>query len=177
MADKSAIDDLLRYEHGWADAMGDFWRERMERLRTIDTGALYRSIKAHIEQGSTTTIEHNFMMYGIYVAAGVGPAHEWYRWTKGVKIKRINGGDLNFLGAEYREEQGLDKPKKVGPAWGGRVAGGDPKGPRDWFCRKYYSSVMKLNEHEAAFYGERYQGLMASAITEMFTGIGAARNL
>ena len=177
MADKSAIDDLLRYEHGWADAMGDFWRERMERLRTIDTGALYRSIKAHIEQGSTTTIEHNFMMYGIYVAAGVGPAHEWYRWTKGVKIKRINGGDLNFLGAEYREEQGLDKPKKVGPAWGGRVAGGDPKGPRDWISRKYYSSVMKLNEHEAAFYGERYQGLMASAITEMFTGIGAARNL
>lgn len=177
MADKSAIDDLLRYEHGWADAMGDFWRERMERLRTIDTGALYRSIKAHIEQGSTTTIEHNFMMYGIYVAAGVGPAHEWYRWTKGVKIKRINGGDLNFLGAEYREEQGLDKPKKVGPAWGGRVAGGDPKGLRDWFSRKYYSSVMKLNEHEAAFYGERYQGLMASAITEMFTGIGAARNL
>lgn len=177
MADKSAIDDLLRYEHGWADAMGDFWRERMERLRTIDTGALYRSIKAHIEQGSTTTIEHNFMMYGIYVAAGVGPAHEWYRWTKGVKIKRINGGDLNFLGAEYREEQGLDKPKRVGPAWGGRVAGGDPKGPRDWFSRKYYPSVMKLNEHEAAFYGERYQGLMASAITEMFTGIGAARNL
>lgn len=177
MADKSAIDDLLRYEHGWADAMGDFWRERMERLRTIDTGALYRSIKAHIEQGSTTTIEHNFMMYGIYVAAGVGPAHEWYRWTRGAKIKRINGGDLNFLGAEYREEQGLDKPKKVGPAWGGRVAGGEPKGPRDWFSRKYYASVMKLNEHEAAFYGERYQGLMASAITEMFTGIGAARNL
>lgn len=36
---------------------------------------------------------------------------------------------------------------------------------------------MKLNEHEAEFYGEHYQGLMASAITEMFTGIGAARNL
>lgn len=177
MADQSTIDDLLKYEHGWADSMGEFWRERMERLRTIDTGALYRSIKAHIEQGSTTTIEHNFLMYGIYVAAGVGPAHEWYRWSQGAKIRRINSGDLNFLGEEYREEQGLDKPKKVGPAWGGRVAGGDPKGPRDWFSRKYYSSVMKLNEHEAEFYGERYQGLMASAITEMFTGIGAARNL
>ena len=120
MADQSTINDLLKYEHGWADSMGEFWRERMERLRTIDTGALYRSIKAHIEQGSTTTIEHNFLMYGIYVAAGVGPAHEWYRWSQGAKIRRINGGDLNFLGEEYREEQGLDKPKKVGPAWGGR---------------------------------------------------------
>ena len=48
MADQSTIDDLLKYEHGWADSMGEFWRERMERLRTIDTGALYRSIKAHI---------------------------------------------------------------------------------------------------------------------------------
>lgn len=29
--------------------MGDYWRERMERLRTIDTGRLYASIKAHLE--------------------------------------------------------------------------------------------------------------------------------
>ena len=45
--------------------MGDYWRERMERLRTIDTGRLYASIKAHLEQGSVTTIEHNFLQYGI----------------------------------------------------------------------------------------------------------------
>lgn len=81
MAD-AEIDDLLRYERGWANAMGDYWRERMERLRTIDTGRLYASIKAHLEQGSVTTIEHNFLQYGIYVAAGVGPAHEWYKWTE-----------------------------------------------------------------------------------------------
>lgn len=36
---------------------------------------------------------------------------------------------------------------------------------------------MKLNEHEATFYGDRYNGLMASALTEIFRGIGAARNL
>lgn len=100
MAD-AAVDDLLRYERGWANAMGDYWRERMERLRTIDTGRLYASIKAHLEQGSVTTIEHNFLQYGIYVAAGVGPAHEWYKWTEaqgGEKVHRINNGDLNFLG-------------------------------------------------------------------------------
>lgn len=36
---------------------------------------------------------------------------------------------------------------------------------------------MKLNEYEADFYGETYNGLMASALTEIFKGIGAARNL
>lgn len=114
MAD-AAVDELLRYERGWANAMGDYWRERMERLRTIDTGRLYASIKAHLEQGSVTTIEHNFLQYGIYVAAGVGPAHEWYKWTEaqgGEKVHRINNGDLNFLGEEYRRDNNLDKPKR-----------------------------------------------------------------
>lgn len=175
-----AVDELLKYERGWTEAMGTFWRERMERLRTIDTGALYASIKGRVEQGTLTTIEHNFLQYGIYVAAGVGPAHEWYKWTKaqnGPKTHRINNGDLNFLGEQYRIDNHLDKPKKVGPAWGGRIAGGEPKGRRDWFSQKYYASVMKLNEHEAEFYGETYNGLMASALTEMFRGIGATRNL
>lgn len=174
------IDELLKYEKGWTENMGDYWRERMERLRTIDTGALYASIKGHLEQGSVTTIEHAFLQYGIYVAAGVGPAHVWKKWTEaqgGEKIMRPNDGDLDFLNKQYRAERELDKPKKVGPAWGGRVAGGVPKGRRDWFSAKYYASVMKLNEHEANFYGDAYNGLMASALTEIFKGIGAARNL
>lgn len=174
------IDELLKYEKGWTENMADYWRERMERLRTIDTGALYASIKGHLEQGTVTTIEHAFLQYGIYVAAGVGPAHVWKKWTEaqgGEKIMRPNDGDLDFLNKQYRAERELDTPKKVGPAWGGRVAGGVPKGRRDWFSAKYYASVMKLNEHEADFYGETYNGLMASALTEIFKGIGAARNL
>ena len=174
------IDELLKYEKGWTENMADYWRERMERLRTIDTGALYASIKGHLEQGTVTTIEHAFLQYGIYVAAGVGPAHVWKKWTEaqgGEKIMRPNDGDLDFLNKQYRAERELDTPKKVGPAWGGRVAGGVPKGRRDWFSAKYYASVMKLNEHEASFYGDAYNGLMASALTEIFKGIGAARNL
>lgn len=174
------IDELLKYEKGWTENMADYWRERMERLRTIDTGALYASIKGHLEQGTVTTIEHKFLQYGIYVAAGVGPAHVWKKWTEaqgGEKVMRANDGDLDFLNKQYRAERELDTPKKVGPAWGGRVAGGVPKGRRDWFSAKYYASVMKLNEHEADFYGETYNGLMASALTEIFKGIGAARNL
>ena len=71
----------------------------------------------------------------------------------------------------------MDEPRKVGPAWGGRIAGGKPKGRRDWFSQKYYSSVMRLNEREADFYGETYNGLMATALDEIFSGVGAARNL
>lgn len=94
-----------------------------------------------------------------------------------VRNHASNDGDLDFLNKQYRAERELDKPKKVGPAWGGRVAGGVPIGRRDWFSAKYYASVMKLNEHEASFYGDAYNGLMASALTEIFKGIGAARNL
>ena len=177
---EEAIDELLKYEKGWTENMGTYWRERMERLRTIDTGALYSSIKGHLEQGTVTTIGHTFLQYGIYVAAGVGPAHVWKKWTEaqgGEKIMRPNDGDLDFLNKQYRAEHDLNKPKKVGPAWGGRVAGGVPIGRRDWFSAKYYASIMKLNEHEADFYGDTYNGLMASALTEIFKGIGAARNL
>ena len=46
---EEAIDELLKYEKGWTENMGTYWRERMERLRTIDTGALYSSIKGHLE--------------------------------------------------------------------------------------------------------------------------------
>ena len=36
---------------------------------------------------------------------------------------------------------------------------------------------MRLNEREADFYGETYNGLMATALDEIFSGVGAARNL
>lgn len=112
---EEAIDELLKYEKGWTENMGTYWRERMERLRTIDTGALYSSIKGHLEQGTVTTIEHTFLQYGIYVAAGVGPAHVWKKWTEaqgGEKIMRPNDGDLDFLNKQYRAKHDLNKPKK-----------------------------------------------------------------
>lgn len=87
------------------------------------------------------------------------------------------------------KEHGLDEPKQVGPAWSkaslrfprtasGRViAGGHPRRRKDWFSRKYASSVKRLNEVEAAAYGEMYMGLVASALEDIFGGKGAVRNL
>ena len=46
---------ILEYEKGWARMMGDYWRERMEKLRTIDTGTLYKNILKHIPSPLSST--------------------------------------------------------------------------------------------------------------------------
>ena len=33
-------DDKKKFEEGWTEMMKEYWRERMYRLRVIDTGAL-----------------------------------------------------------------------------------------------------------------------------------------
>ena len=173
--------DLEQYEEGWTRAMCRFWMERMRKLRIGDTGALSSSLMGVRSPGPVTTIEHSFLRYGIFVAAGTGPAHSWERWGNNAKRlgkkarPRMTGGQLEFLDPAYRQQNGLDEKKRVGPAWGGRMAGGDPKGRRDWFSKKYYSSVMRLNEFESAFYGDAYNGLLSSAIDEMFRKVGDAR--
>lgn len=167
--------DLEGYEREWASFMVEIWREKMEKLQVNDTGALRASLQELVTTGEVTTIEHRFMQYGLYVAAGVGPAHVWKHWGNnipkgGSKELRENGGDLDFLGKQYRKEHGLDEKRKVGPAWGGRVAGGPPKGPRDWFFKKYYYSLRRLNLTEAMFFGRAYQGMMSSFLDELFGG-------
>ena len=57
------------------------------------------------------------------------------------------------------------------------MAGGHPRVKRDWFARKYYSSVMRFNEFEASFYGEAYNGLLSTGLQEIFAGVGIGRNL
>lgn len=130
---------IERYEQGWTREMMTYWRERMLRLGVYDTGSLYRSLTGSVRQGAPTTIEHRFLYYGIYVAAGTGRGY-----TRG------NGGDLAFL-----------KDWKTNSRHRQR---------RDWLWRKYYSSLMRLSETEAAFYGEAYTGLLADALTDMLGG-------
>ena len=175
---------ILEYERGWAKMMADIWRERMEKLRTIDTGNLYKNISAGVEEGAVTVIEHKFMQYGIYVAAGVGKGY-----------LHDNGGDLPFLAkdADKRVSQigaGLSSHAMLSPRFAHKfvqkgknkgklaaISDGKHRKKSDWFARKYYYSVHRLNEREAEFYGAAYQGLMSSALDEIFKGIGLTRNL
>lgn len=136
-------EELRKYEEGWTREMVNFWRERMLKLEIYRTGALYKSLTSSI---NGNTIEHKFLTYGIYVAAGVGNGY-----------KRDNGGDLPFL----KDWKANNKHRKK----------------RDWFTRKYYSSVMKLGEVEASHYGEAYRGLIATALQDIFEDKGIASNL
>lgn len=173
-----AMSEREQFLRGFTRCMVIYLQERIDKLRIHDTGQLRSSIIGMLHSGPITTIEHSFYIYGKYICDGVGRefglgytdsmgrTYESNRGGEGL----LNDGQLPFLlpgGEAYREEHGLDKPKKVGPAWGGRVAGGKPREKRDWFFRKYYSSRMVLNEMEAAFYGEAYQGMLTQAVDEI----------
>ena len=176
--------ELQKFEQEWTDNMSVYWRERMERLRVIDTGALYSSVVGLLHPGSPTTIEHKFLMYGKYVSEGVG--------RNFLKSKRADG-TIPFLlpgGEDYRKENRLDRPRRIGPAWrrsrnspgdsSNHEAGGRPMKfnpttgkyeERDWFFRKYYASRMNLNEFEVASYGKTYLGMLTQGIDEVMNQV------
>lgn len=174
--------ELERYERGWSKMMIDIWREKIVQMNITDSGALQGSLQELVTTGQVTTIEHKFLQYGLFVAAGVG---------KG--FYHGNPGDLLFMGDKYREgrreygsrqvgaglsEEHMKSPKfdhvtvKRGPNAGKEAAltSGEKRMPRDWFFKKYYYSIRRLNLTEAEFYGKAYQGLMSSFLDELFSG-------
>lgn len=150
--------DLSDFEKGWTDFMVDIWHERMAMLGINDTGTLRRSVEAHISgnQGQRRII-HRFVLYGIYVSSGVGRGYS-----------KDNGGNLDFLDPAYREEHGLNKPRKKGPAWGGGMTSGKPRQKREWFPKKYFYSIKRLMEKESQYYGEAYNGTLVDAFATLF---------
>lgn len=174
--------EIELYERGWSRMMLDIWREKIVQLNITDSGGLQGSLQELVTTGQVTTIEHKFMQYGLYVAAGVG---------KG--FAHGNPGNLLFMGYAYREgnraygarqvgaglsEEHMRGPKfkevtvMRGPNAGKRAAltSGQKRMPRDWFFKKYYYSIRRLNLTETEFYGKAYQGLTASFFDELFSG-------
>lgn len=139
--------DIRKYEEGWTREMQVYWRERLLRLKIYNTGHLYNSIDGRMQRsGDTSLIEHRFAAYGIYVALGTGNGYR-----KGNSGKDDENG-LQFLrGGKYNKGKGHRQK-------------------RDWFNKKYYASIMRLGEVEAAFYGKEYQGLLAEALNDVFAG-------
>ena len=165
-----AMIELERFRRQWTENMVRYWQERIDKMRINDTGQLRSSIIGMIHQGPSTTIEHSFLVYGVYVSNGVGREFS-SNWGSRGGEGTWNAGQLPFLlpgGEAYREKHGLDEPKKVGPAWGGRVAGGHPREKKDWFFRKYAASRHVLNEMEAAAYGQAYRGMLTQVIDGLF---------
>lgn len=170
--------EIEAFEREWTHNMVVYWQERIDKLRINDTGALRSSFVSIVHPGKPTTLEHSFLRYGLDVSNGtarefgsgytdrLGRTFDFHRGEG-----TINKGQLPFLlpgGEDYREQHGLDKRKRVGPAWRGRVAGGKPHRERDWFWRKYYASRMVLNDFEASAYGEAYQGMLTEVMDKIF---------
>lgn len=153
--------ELKEFEHGWMTEMIAIFQEQIQRLSIIDKGIFYNSFSTVYNDGASRQLIHQFIKYGIYQAAGSGK-----------EIKKDNGGDLLVKNETYREEHYLNKPRKRGPRWGGGYTSGNPRKPRDWFFKKYYASVMKLQDIEALAYGDDYIGLLADAIRTDIDNLG-----
>ena len=169
-------EDRERYLREWTENMVAYWQERIDRLRVLDTGGLRSQIEgALLLQGARAAITHAFPAYGKYMDDGTGREFSNTGYTDSLgrhyEPARQADGTLPFLlpgGEQYRREHGLDRPRRVGPAWGGRVAGGHPRQPRPWFFSKYYASRMVLNELEQKYFGSQYLGMLTTALDEMF---------
>ncbi|MGP1465280.1 MAG: hypothetical protein ACTTKJ_06655 [Prevotella koreensis] len=141
--------DVRDWERGWAEMMVNIWRENILRLGIVDTGRLHNTIGHRVVNVSgQITIAHEFMLYGIYVARGVGKGYR-----RGNSGKDDSNG-LQFLGRSYRKAHKMGKAREK----------------RDWFARKYLSSIFVLSAVERDLYGEAYMGTLSNVVQAMFGG-------
>ena len=137
-------DKIDLYTKGWTDMMLTIWREQIERLRVIDTGALHQSFTSQVNSSvSCSSISMKFLKYGLYVAAGTGKGY-----SKGISGQRNHLGQLLFLDEDYRKEHKLGNPRKA----------------KDWFNKKYYKSFRVLVEDVAYITGRQAANIVADAI-------------
>lgn len=138
----------------WAKLMTQIWQDKLQMWNIRRTGALMQSFSESVSHdGLSASIVLRFLSYGIYQAYGVGNGY-----------RRNNGGDLPFLGAAYRKEHRLDRPRKVGPAWGGHYTSGEPREKRDWFNPKLFASLMRMKETMAHMVGEEAAAVICEAL-------------
>lgn len=150
------LNDADKYIDEWTRTQLMIWREKVERMNVVRTGALHQSFKDSIQQASEgTTITLKFLMYGIYQALGVGRGYA-----------HGNGGDLRFLDKEYREKHRLNVPRRVGIAWGGYMTSGKPRKARDWYSKKLYMSTMAMIEDLARIYGDNASQVICEALAD-----------
>ena len=127
--------DLQTYSKAWYDKMVEIWRDRIDAMNILDTGALRGSVAgkgfAIDEMGGQMAFQ--FLQYGIYVDLGAGKVY-----------KRGNGGDLEFLGKDYRKQHKLGKARKKRP----------------WFSTSWYVSTKVIRDVYARLVGEKFVGIM-----------------
>lgn len=151
-------EDRAKYIKAWQEMMVTIWREKIERLRVIDTTRLHQDIYGTVAGTSDVrTILHKFLEYGIYQDCGVGRGY-----------KKENGGYLEFLDpfahSAKKEREGKHRQKS-----GKETSYGRRRQPREWFSRAYFASVMVLKEEMAYMYGQEFCGIVMDAIASADT--------
>lgn len=129
------------YIRDWVKTMILIWREKIERLRIMDTGRLHQSLDDQIlEYGNGSLINFTFVRYGIYQSLGVGNGY-----THG------NGGYLEILDPEYRREHKLGKPRQR----------------RDWIYKKLMMSRYNLIADLSRITGQQAVSVICDALDDM----------
>ena len=146
MTERSGLNNMSEAEHskwvqGWSDFMVKMWQEKMLQF-------------------APPVYDTGALSRSVQGVVHPGPVttieHRFLEYgiyvARGVGngYSRGNGGDLKFL-----------KDWKTNP---------HHRQKRDWFSKKYMYSLHRLNEFEAAYYGQTYQGLVSSFLWQLFGG-------
>ena len=135
------LNDDEKYIDEGVRTMLDIWRERIERLRIMDTGTLHQSLTETVTgSAELRLIDFKFVRYGIYQALGVGNGYS-----------KDNGGDLEFLDPEYRKAHNLGKPRTR----------------RDWIYRKLAASRFNMAEDLARITGQKAMSVICTALDDL----------
>lgn len=160
--------DQDKYVDEWTRMMLVIWREKIERLRIVRSGAFHESFSSAVQRArsGSTNISMKFAQYGIYQALGVGNGYV-----------RGNGGDLQILDKEYREKHGLNVPRRAGPmeGYGAYQTSGKPRKARDWFSKKLFLSTMAMVEDLARILGEESVLVVCNALQDARDAVARRR--
>lgn len=129
-------DELQQYSREWYTKMTQIWRDRIDLMGCIRTGALRSSVAGGglSLNGYDLNATFHFLQYGLYVDAGTGNGY-----TRG------NGGDLQILNKDYRREHGMKKQRQRRP----------------WFSRSWAISRRVLIDKTAEIIGDDFAGALS----------------
>lgn len=151
------IERIDKYADAWTQTQLDIWTEKVRRLKIIRTGDFHGSFGSRVSAVSDgNTIEMMFLKYGLFQEFGTG---------NGYVRGEANGGDLEFLDPKYREEHGLNRPRRAGSP-PGYMTSGHPRERREWFSKKLYMSYRAMVEDLSSILSEEGVNIICSALED-----------
>lgn len=137
---KNSVEERRKYVRAFNATMVKIWREQIALLGVIDTGALYRSTVgiSMTADGKfiDISLEQAFNTYGLFVDYGTGR-----------NTPRGNPGDIGS------STKSLCSAKNA-----------NGRHRKRWFSRKYFASVMNIQEFYADSLGQEFCRAISNAL-------------